>query len=1105
MQSYFKDEVHIALLSSNEHELATSGLRPGPSSETTCNDNPSPQLSCRASLSSTTIFDYEDPYHVQDVAFARDRHGRRVRSDSAETLVGNFISNRFPSLKNSFPTILGTPKYKILASDELRKRTRKAASKKKAICLFLLAAVLLGIGGRQIRKAPLRSSHNGTSESFELSLHDGDSLQDSKITVPTIPRPPHPKLAEEILPFDLHKGDTVNPATPAPSHSASNRRQLDSIPAQRHIFDKQSCVDAWVAHGTICDDLAGIYRKRPDLTHVELLYTWVNGSDWRHMAAKWMHGYRPTGHWQEYVEEDLFPSSSTSAHKSSQPEFASRRRSMLTSRREQEPRLLRRAGAAIQNRFRDHEELRFSMRSAAKHLHGLSTIHVVAPDFSAPYHIQPGAKNPTAPGKLRNAWSKVTSKLRRRSDRWPFMLNVDRLNENFLGLPSQLRRVQGLGTDRFTTDEGQIREGQVPQWLSVSNTTHVLAGQEAATTGANWGPTEFAESLSKLFFSSSPTVSDGAPPKIRLHHDWNAFTDNWLVTEPATAEARKDRNNYRRAALPTFNSMAVEAMLGDQPGLSDSFIYSNDDFFFMDDATTGDFTSPLFGPVMRLDYNLVVTSKKAPDTTAGEWPALFYTNFLLDQRFGKRSRPYIQHVHKSFSKSLLQETRLAWAYDHARLGINRFRNSGDNIVTHFLTYYNIVERHREALLWSFFMLKLDHDGDGLVSNGELPSALAYMGLTQDQIATANLARPNRTLTVSVKLPRRRTLAGDSANAALVKTGWPVPLKSRYVFSSQDGFPLGDISRQVISRRDEDPELKRERMLQRRNSVYGATLLSHSRGDGSYYGWPDFVDDPSLHPTNEWHNRRFERSACELDVDRCLLTPFAGLLEGGKVEWEQVFKHLSYTDVNCGDCLIHHLVGQSGSRGLSAFLPSAEQVYKGPTQDRAKHTNPVPHLPLTSVWNPSSLEIDSTYESETACFTVSCVLANSGYGQNTPLRTFASQLIQRYAYTISETPLEFRRLETQYNAVKTMNNLEQSSQRPSALQNFHQQHRQKGSQVEAEKEEAGAWLESQTKVDVDRAVLVCINDDLTDRWVEYVGKEFTQWLGKMWPSKQVWEL
>lgn len=699
------------------------------------------------------------------------------------------------------------------------------------------------------------------------------------------------------------------------------------------------------------------------------------------------------------------------------------------------------------------------MRSATEHLLGLGNIHIVSPDFSAPYHLQPGAKQPAPPGTVEALLNKAARSLRRRSTQPPFMLDAYRLAEGFVGLPSQLRRVQGLGTDRFTTDEGQIREGQVPQWLSITNAPYVLAGEEAATANTP----SLLDSLSQTFSSKATT------PKVRLHHDWNAFTDNWLVTHPLTSDEHKRRNDYRRAALPTFNSMAVESMLGDQPDLNDNFIYSNDDFF-MDDATTSDFASPLFGPVMRLDYNLVVKGTHSPDSTPGEWSSLWHTNWLLDQRFGQRSRPYVQHVHKSFSKSLLLETRMGWAHEHARLGLNRFRNGGDNIVTHFLAYYNVIERHREALLWSFFILRLDKEGDGLVSSQELQSALSQMGLDQAQMArafpVANFTGTDRNLTVTVKLANRTTLAQNMPNSALIKAGFPVPLKSRYVFSSQDGYPLGDISDRVIFHRD----VSEQGFVRKRGLRFAPGYEPPKRGEGTYWGWPDFVDEPADGPRNEWHNRRFERPACYLDLDRCLLRPFSQQLQAGKAGWEEVFKHFTHIDVSCGDCLIHHLVAASGSRGLSAFLPAVDRTYTGPTEPKASHLALVPHLPLSSVHNSSSLQIDPLFEVEPPCFTLSCILSNSGYGHGTNLRNFASKLIQRYAYTITDSPVKFERLETQDNSRRVLEKLKDATENMSALERFQAQQskaegKDKVTTGTGEKGDAKEWLESQSRIDI----------------------------------------
>lgn len=341
MQSYFKDEVRIALLSSQDDR------QPGSTSQVDHAINTSPHLSWRSSLSSSTNFDCEEARHSDDVAGSQEGQQWFACTNLSETLVGSLIANNFPSLKKKFPGVLDRFGYKQLRSDDKSSKPKLNGSKKKAICYLLLAAILLGAGGKAIQGAIRKAYHDTPKDAFAISLHDEDSLQDASIKVPTILRPALPSSADEVLPFELHQDDNPVIATPAPSSSAPNKRQLHSIPSQQLIFDKQGCIESWVGQGIVCDALEGAYRDKSDLTSIDVLYSWVNGSDWRHSSAKWMHGYRPTGHWQEYVEEDLFPSSSSAKDDDSTNSPSPSRRSLEKPRTASDAKLTRRAGAAI--------------------------------------------------------------------------------------------------------------------------------------------------------------------------------------------------------------------------------------------------------------------------------------------------------------------------------------------------------------------------------------------------------------------------------------------------------------------------------------------------------------------------------------------------------------------------------------------------------------------------------------------------------------------------------------------------------------------------------------------------------------------------------------
>jgi hypothetical protein len=59
------------------------------------------------------------------------------------------------------------------------------------------------------------------------------------------------------------------------------------------------------------------------------------------------------------------------------------------------------------------------------------------------------------------------------------------------------------------------------------------------------------------------------------------------------------------------------------------------------------------------------TSKADPD---GEWPSLGYANWLLDQRFGVRTRPYLAHFVKTYSAPLMQEVAAIWGEELTEVG-----------------------------------------------------------------------------------------------------------------------------------------------------------------------------------------------------------------------------------------------------------------------------------------------------------------------------------------------------------------------------------------------------------------------------------------------------
>lgn len=67
-----------------------------------------------------------------------------------------------------------------------------------------------------------------------------------------------------------------------------------------------------------------------------------------------------------------------------------------------------------------------------------------------------------------------------------------------------------------------------------------------------------------------------------------------------------------------------------------------DDFFIQKNLSISDLYTPIYGPVFRLQRNLLVTpdellTKPVGARAEGEWPSLGYANWLISARFGETS------------------------------------------------------------------------------------------------------------------------------------------------------------------------------------------------------------------------------------------------------------------------------------------------------------------------------------------------------------------------------------------------------------------------------------------------------------------------------------
>ncbi|KDQ61660.1 hypothetical protein JAAARDRAFT_518082 [Jaapia argillacea MUCL 33604] len=232
----------------------------------------------------------------------------------------------------------------------------------------------------------------------------------------------------------------------------------------------------------------------------------------------------------------------------------------------------------------------------------------------------------------------------------------------------------------------------------------------------------------------------------------------------------------------SFNSYAIESQFFRLQGVSDAFVYLNDDMYFMRNLAAADFYTPAYGLVLRFQSNLLVPSTPDPSPQRGEWQPLRQSNYLISERFAHRSRPYLGHVAKSASMPLLREMAAIWPEEFAQTASRQFRevwrNGADgDIHTMFLLSHFVVERWREALLWSWTVGRIGKLDD---SWPEAEGWAALGGTSEPFITVPGYSR--------------RTTEAGQIRSMLQGSGLEPSTETVYLFSSGDGYPYREISK-----------------------------------------------------------------------------------------------------------------------------------------------------------------------------------------------------------------------------------------------------------------------------------------------------------------------
>jgi UDP-glucose 4-epimerase len=161
---------------------------------------------------------------------------------------------------------------------------------------------------------------------------------------------------------------------------------------------------------------------------------------------------------------------------------------------------------------------------------------------------------------------------------------------------------------------------------------------------------------------------------------------HWLAEHPRVRLMRSADFFADQDALPTHNSHAVESQLHHIPGLSEHFLYSNDDMFFGRPLSPDLFFSP-GGVTKFVEAGTRIGLGESDPARSGFENAARVNRRLLWERFGAVTTRHLEHCAAPLRVSVLREMEEAFPEDFARTAASAFRSATDISVTNSLYHY----------------------------------------------------------------------------------------------------------------------------------------------------------------------------------------------------------------------------------------------------------------------------------------------------------------------------------------------------------------------------------------------------------------------------------
>ncbi len=161
----------------------------------------------------------------------------------------------------------------------------------------------------------------------------------------------------------------------------------------------------------------------------------------------------------------------------------------------------------------------------------------------------------------------------------------------------------------------------------------------------------------------------------------------WLDAEHPRIHIMRSEDFFSdQSGLPTHNSHAVESQLHHIPGLSEHFLYSNDDMFIGRPLSPDVFFSP-GGITKFVEAGTRIGLGETDPARSGFENAARVNRRLLWERFGAVTTRHLEHCAAPLRIGVLREMEREFAEDFRRTATSPFRSATDISVTNSLYHY----------------------------------------------------------------------------------------------------------------------------------------------------------------------------------------------------------------------------------------------------------------------------------------------------------------------------------------------------------------------------------------------------------------------------------